>query len=585
MSRRFASWGAAVLLLLGFSLPAGAEVSLSLSLDRTDATLADSVILSVSVTGAHGESARPTIQGLEEFHVRPAGMSTRVQIVNGSYSAGTDFSYLLQPKKEGSFRIGPAELAVDGTTFRSDVTTLAVGRPAVAPDGDRGPVFLVASLAPPRVYAEQQALYTLKLYRSVNIADVSMNLPQVDGLMLTKLGEAREYQATQQGRSFQVVEVRYLVTAQKVGSFTLPSARMDLVVFTPQSRQRRGVFGDPFFGQAATGRPTSVVSDPLTLRVLPLPAQGRPADYAGLVGSFTLSATLEPQQVKAGESVTLIATVRGHGNAKRIPELKIPPLDGVKIYADQPVLKDESDAEGIVVTKTMKWALVPERAGRYTIPPLALSYFDTASAVYRTLQTAATTVTVSPGAAGAAAPAPLRPAGQPAEGQPKRAVAELGTDILPIHPTVGASAAWRAALPGGALFWLLLVGPPAAFALTFASLLARRKSVSVAALFSVRNAAAGFLKTCKREELTAAEALVALQEYLGRRLGVAPGSLTADEAASLLRSRRVDEKAVAALQAIWRRTEDAMYTGKGQARTAAGPDLARIVARIEKGLR
>ena len=59
----------------------------------------------------------------------------------------------------------------------------------------------------------------------------------------------------------------------------------------------------------------------------------------------------------------MTATVRGRGNAKRIPELKIPSLDGIKIYADQPVLKSENDSAGVTVSKTMAWALVPERPG------------------------------------------------------------------------------------------------------------------------------------------------------------------------------------------------------------------------------
>jgi hypothetical protein len=581
---RLASGLLAGLLVLGAAVPSRSEVSLALSLDRTDSTLADGVMLTVSISGARGEGARPTIQGLEDFLVRPAGMTSRVEIVNGSYSTGTDFSYLLQPKKEGTFRIGPAELTVDGTTYRSAQATVTIGRPATVPDGDRGAIFLVASLAPAKLYLEQQAVYTLKLYRAVNIADVSLNVPQVDGLALTKLGEAREYQASQQGRQFQVVEVRYLLTPQKAGSYTLPPSRMDLVVFTPRSRKPRGIFDDPFFNQAAAGRPQSLVSESLALRVLPLPEQGRPADYGGLVGSFTLTATVEPQQLKAGESVTLTATVRGRGNAKRIPELKIPALDGVKIYADQPVMKDESDSDGVVVTKTMKWALVPERAGRYTIPPLALSYFDTATGGYRALKTAAVAVSVAPGVPGAAA-APVRPAAPSAGGQPKKAVAELGTDILPIHPTVGAAPAGLSALPGAAVFWLLLVGPPAAFALTLGGLVARRRSGSVVAALSVRSAAADFLKTSKRADLTADEALAALQEYLGRRLGIAAGSLTADDAAALLRARRADDQAVGALQALWRRIEDAIYTGQGRARTDAGAELARLVARIEKGLR
>jgi len=575
----------AAVIVLAVARPAKCEVTLSLSLDRSEATLADGIVLLVSVSGAHGDSARPEIPGLEDFLVRPAGTSTRVEIVNGRYSAGTNFSYLLQPKKAGKFRIGPAQLTVDGTTYRSDAATVTVGQPAAAPAGDRGPVFLVTTLAPGRVYVEQQALYTLKLYRSLNIADVSVNMPEVDGLSFAKLGEPREYQGVFQGHPYQIIEVRYLVTPQKAGMLTVTPTRMDLTVFTPQNRTRRGIFDDPFFGQAASGRQTTLASDALVLQVLPLPQEGRPADYSGLVGSFTLETTLEPQQLKAGESVTLTATVRGRGNAKRIPELKIPTIDGLKIYPDQPVLKDETDGEGVTVAKVMKWALVPEREGRYRIPSLVMSYFDTAGGHYRTLKTPEATLSVSPGSADRAVSAQARPTGAITQAQPKRAVAELGNDILPVHAVPGKPASGLAALPGAAVFWVLLVGPPAAFFLTLGGVAVRRRSAGVSAAIGVRTAAAGFTRTCRRGGLTAEELLQALQEYLSRRLSLARGSLTADEAAALLRSRSVDAGTVGELHETWRRIEDAIYTGQGRETTGAGEALARLVGRIEKDLR
>ena len=76
-----------------------------------------------------------------------------------------------------------------------------------------------------------------------------------------------------------------------------------------------------------------------------------------------------------------------------------------------------------------------------------------------------------------------------------------------------------------------------------------------------------------------------MQDYLSQRLSLARGSLTADEAAALLRSRKVDDKTVGELHGIWRRIEDAIYTGKGRETTDAGEGLARLVARIEKELR
>lgn len=575
----------AAALLLASARPARCEVSLTLSLDRTEATPADSVLLTVSVSGAHGEAARPTIEGLEEFLVRPAGTSTRVEIVNGRYSAGTDFSFVLQPRRAGSFRIGPAQVVIDGAAYRSEAATLAVGQPAASPDGARGPVFLAAALTPAKVYAEQQALYTLKLYRTLNIADVSVTVPEATGIAFAKLGEPREYQSTLQGRAYKVIEVRYLVTPQKAGSYTLAPTRMDLTVFEPRGRSRRGIFDDPFFAQRSAGKTQALLSESLPLQVLPLPGEGRPADFSGLVGSFTLESTLEPRQLRAGESATLTAVVRGRGNARRIPELKIPALDGLKIYADQPVLKEENDGEGVLVAKTLKWALVPERAGRFAIPALELSYFDATAGRYRTLKSGEATLAVSPGGADAAASARSRTTGAPAEPPAKRAVAEVGSDILPVHADIGSRPSGLAALPGPTLFWLLLAGPPLAYLLAFGGALARRSSGSLAAALSMRTAANALVRACKREGLTFDELMQALQDYLSQRLGLPRGSRTADDAAALLRARRVGDAAAGQLHEIWRRVEDAIYTGRGRETTDAGAGLARLVARIEKELR
>ena len=77
----------------------------------------------------------------------------------------------------------------------------------------------------------------------------------------------------------------------------------------------------------------------------------------------------------------------------------------------------------------------------------------------------------------------------------------------------------------------------------------------------------------------------ALQDYLSQRLSLARGSLTADEAVALLRSRNVDAATVEKLHGLWRALEDAIYTGKGRETTDAAKEFSRLVARIEKELR
>ena len=87
---------------------------------------------------------------------------------------------------------------------------------------------------------------------------------------------------------------------------------------SPRSFFDDSFFNDPFF---SSGRPRAVTSEALELKVLPLPQQGRPADFSGLVGRYQLESNLEPKQVKAGESATFTVELKGRTH--------LPPIVGI----------------------------------------------------------------------------------------------------------------------------------------------------------------------------------------------------------------------------------------------------------------
>ncbi|MBW2109093.1 MAG: protein BatD [Deltaproteobacteria bacterium] len=379
-----------------------AGISVSLTLDRAQATTADSVTLVVSVSGARKSDVEPAIKNLSNFYVSSGGTASRIQIINGRMDAAVDFTYFLQPKRTGAFTIGPATVVLDGRTYTSNTVALRVSRQNDSRQQDKGPVFLETSLSSHKAYVEQQVIYTLRLFRRVKVSDISLNLPDTEGLTFKKLGEASGYRSMRQGRLYQVLEVRYAVIPTRPGEKVVGPTTMAMTVYEPTSRRHRSLFGDPFFDDPffsmSTGRPITVSGEPLKLEVRPLPAAGRPDDFSGLVGTFRINATLAPLEVKAGESATLTVRVSGNGNVSRIPNLHLPETPDLKVYADEPVLEVKPDKDGMGGSKTMKWALVPEKAGTYQIASLGLSFFDTASESYRRLKTVSFSLSVRPGA-------------------------------------------------------------------------------------------------------------------------------------------------------------------------------------------
>jgi len=259
----------AALLALALAPPARCEVSITLSLDRSDATLADASSVRRRIRRPREDAGRRSrVSRLPRQAGRGVHQRRNRQ---RKYSAGTEFSYLLQPKKAGVFRIGPAELAVGGTTYRSNVATVTVGQPPRRPPAIAGPSSRRLARAREGVrgaagVADAQAL------RSVNIADVSISVPETDGLVLSKIGEPREYQGQHQGEPS---DHRDAVSRdpQEAGNYALAPMRMDLVVFARQA----GAAADlrrPLLRPGRSGRPLTLTSQALALQALPLPQQG-----------------------------------------------------------------------------------------------------------------------------------------------------------------------------------------------------------------------------------------------------------------------------------------------------------------------
>ena len=566
---------------------AKADVSVNLRLDRAEATLMDTVRMVVSVSGTRKIESEPTLNGLEEFSVTKGGTSSRFEIVNGSINSGVEITYLIQPRKTGTFRIGPAEVKVDGEKFSSNTQVLTVLKANVAKGSGQGPVFLTAALSSTRAYVGEQVLYTLKLYRQVKVSDISLDLAATEQLTFKQLGKPFEYQSVYDGRTYQVLEIRYVLIPSKEGAYGIKPSTMRLMVYEPRRGSRpRGLFQDPFFGDRfSSGQPRAVTSQALDLTVIPLPTTGRPAGFSGLVGSFEIESRLEPTTIKAGESATLTVRLKGRGNVNNIPDLKGPDLSHAKVYADQPVLEIEPDAKGLSGQKIMKWAIVPEKEGLYHIQPLCVSFFDTENHQYREINTPRLSLSVLPGQ-----PEKIQASTYPAEtdaagGPSKQEVKELGSDILPIHTSlrVLTSRAWTR--PEGLFLWLVLLVPFLVYTAIFLGIRFRNRSARSLGAVRAKKAAKILIRQCHHKGLGSSDLVQCIRIYLNERFGLSLGSLTPGEAYEVLRSKGVKHDRAQELREMLKRVENDIYTGRGQERCDTAQDIPKLVKQIEKEIR
>ena len=190
--------------------------------------------------------------------------------------------------------------------------------------------------------------------------------------------------------------------------------------------------GDPFediFAANYQRKQLTAHSEAVAMNVMPLPAQNRPANFNGAVGSFDLKASAAPTNVSVGDPITLRIEVQGRGS---FDSVKLPDFGWKDFTFYQPNTSvTNSDNLGTRGVKYFDQVIVPQRAGIAAIPALSFSFFDPDARIYKTINKPAIPITVKATGHGQAQPTVIASADTPT--QPLRPA----TDIVHIKPTLG----------------------------------------------------------------------------------------------------------------------------------------------------
>lgn len=140
------------------------------------------------------------------------------------------------------------------------------------------------------------------------------------------------------------------------------------------------IVGDAFFGSR---RRVRLSSPSLTVSVREPPTEGRPRDYVpGTIGPITLEASLDRPRVTAGETATLTLRVRGNGYIGSVTLPTLPAVDGVRALPATSRLIPTPGGDPTQGLREDTVALIPQRAGQFSLGTYSVSYFDPSSMRY-----------------------------------------------------------------------------------------------------------------------------------------------------------------------------------------------------------
>jgi len=127
-----------------------------------------------------------------------------------------------------------------------------------------------------------------------------------------------------------------------------------------------------------------------------LPVEGRPVSFAGAVGVYAMSATVDRGAGRVGDAVQLSVRVEGVGNVKLLPAPNFTIADVTVSAAGESIAVDTTDLL-VRGSKTFRFLLTPRRDGDLALGTLTYAFFNPVRAVYEEATAALGALRVAPG--------------------------------------------------------------------------------------------------------------------------------------------------------------------------------------------
>ena len=360
----------------------------------------------------------PNIKDFDVLMGPSRSVQSSTHIDNGKVTSvnSITFTYILMAGKEGTYKIPGATIVADGNNYTSNSVEIKVLPPDQSSAGANNSsaqssrnqvnsgkisnqeLFMMATASKTNVYEQEAILLTYKVYTQVNLTGLRGDVPDLKGFHTQEVELPQQKTFTLEhynGRNYNTTVWRqFVLFPQQTGKIEIPSVTFEGTI------SQRMASSDPFDAFFNGGNYVNInknlVTPKLTINVKELP-EGKPTNFSGGVGEFTISSSINTQELKTNDAVTIKLVISGTGNMKLIntPEVAFP--QDFEIYDPKVDNKFNLTRNGLSGNKVIEYLAIPRHAGTYNIPPIEFSYFDLKSQSYKTLKTDAYTLNVAKG--------------------------------------------------------------------------------------------------------------------------------------------------------------------------------------------
>jgi hypothetical protein len=533
----------------------------------------------VVVNGSKPETV--DLSPLKNFNPSNPYEQTRSTNINGQQTNYNILTYELIAPGPGEHVLPAVDVTVGGKLYKTNPVAFTVVEPGTTKQID-----VDVELSASSCYVGQPVVLTFSFFvwtdiaRREAISNISFRVPvlendsfyveDVDDTVPTqRLAEipvngqrqsVLQDQLSHQGVDCVRVRFSKVLIPRTPGEFSLEAASASADLAVAQSAPASRSMFDSFFGSRYEYKRFNARSRALELKVLPVPDAGKPADFYGLVGNYTISATAAPVQVSVGDPITLTIRI---GGSRYLKPIQWPTLETIEGFSDFKIPSERADGE---IQSGQKVFTQTVRAGSdrvRQIPPIPLSFFDAEKGTYQTIYSNPIPLEVSPTRTVTGADIERNTQFTSARRQMESIKEGLSANytsadaLIPQQFHIGSAVT-------GLLFWLLWAGPAAVLVLSLFGRMLTLQNPKRAAARRRKTACSTAVRRLRKLPLQShaagSEVSRILKQYMADKFNKVSGALTAEDVYRLIADAVSDGTIAERFKQLIERTEAAAYS-------------------------
>jgi len=354
------------------------------TLDRSTVAVGEGVGFSIACENFQ-PLRLPGLPAIPGLRISNSGSGRSFQLGGGQQISTLTYNFLITANKTGTYTIPGVSIQSNSDSFKTQPLKLRVVA-ADSPDNknqisDYAFIRLIPSKN--KAYVGEPIPIEIQLF----LQNGRFNMPELtaEGFNLTEYPEPKSSRAQKGNAIYQVRTFQTAATPVKAGKLNIGPVKMDVVLKIRQNQRRRSPFNDPFEGLLTRYQdvPVKIEAKAQNITVKPLPTEGRPDNFNGAVGQFSMTAKASPLEVTVGDPVTINIELSGLGT---IESLSLPKLEllGFKSY-EPSISSKRTDPLGLTGIKAFEQVIIPENETIKEIPKIEITYFDPKTESYKIL--------------------------------------------------------------------------------------------------------------------------------------------------------------------------------------------------------